>query len=238
MKHLPRKSDAEVLAIYESLLIMHPELSCTKQALYGAYLILCDTYMNGNKLLICGNGGSAADAGHIVGELMKGFNKKRVIPEADQIAIKMQCDLYNMLEKAKEPVEFIQSSNTTYDPAGLLQGALPAIDLTQHQALSTAFANDISPIFVFAQQVYGYGEPGDTLLAISTSGNAENCRFAAMTAKAKNMRVISLTGPDGGQLALIADCSIKTPGETTARVQEYHLPVYHTLCAMLEEKFY
>ena len=213
------ENDEEVLSLFENLFLIYPELYVIKDALLSSYQIMRDTFVNGKKLLICGNGGSAADAGHIVGELMKGFNKKRPLPVPIQNAVRLH---FTGLD----------------DPSGLLQGALPAIDLTQHQALSTAFANDISPKYVFAQQVQGYGVQGDTLLAISTSGNAENCCAAALTAKAKNMNVISLTGPNGGNLAKIADCAIRTPGESTARIQEYHVPVYHTLCAMLEEKMF
>jgi D-sedoheptulose 7-phosphate isomerase len=203
------ETDGEVLAIYEKLFKRYPALDGIRASFMNAYLLLRDAYRRGNKLLVCGNGGSAADSGHIVGELMKGFMKKRGIGR-----------LYNE------------------ESADLLQGALPAIDLTQHTALNTAVANDNSPDLMFAQQVLGYGAAGDVLLAISTSGNAENCRRAALTAKAKNLAVIALTGPDGGRLAEIADCAVKAPGDCTADIQEHHLPVYHTLCAMLEEKFF
>ena len=228
--HYSAEGNGDVLAVFESLFYDHPGLTGCKGAIFAAYLILRDLYMAGNKLLICGNGGSAADAGHIVGELMKGFCKKRPLPERDQKAITQQYDLWS-IEAGAHYCYF-------GDLGRQLQGALPAIDLTQHHALSTAFANDVSPKYIYAQQVHGYGVQGDALLAISTSGNAENCCAAALIAKAKNMSVISLTGPGGGRLGEIADCAIMAPGESTARVQEYHLPVYHTLCAMLEEKMF
>ena len=254
------EGDCDVISIFESLFATYPGLACCREAIFNAYLIMRDTFICGKKLLVCGNGGSAADAGHIVGELMKGFYKKRPLPEQSQRAIKQQFDNYNEMCLQKfgnnetDPFQY-DCNNANYqnsepqcvpsarndrldDPSKLLQRALPAIDLTQHQALSTAFANDVSPKYVFAQQVQGYGVRGDALLAISTSGNAENCCAAALVAKAKNMIVISLTGPGGGSLAHIADCAIKTSGDSTARIQEYHLPVYHTLCAMLEEKIY
>jgi len=218
------ETDNDVLSLYENLFERNPHLKTVRASLMEAYILIRDVYQNGNKLLICGNGGSAADSGHIVGELMKGFLKKRELePETRQNLTR----LYNALDNK-------QSSAW----AGLLQGALPAIDLTQHNALSTAFANDNSPTLVFAQQIYGFGTKGDALLAISTSGNAENCCIAALTAKAMGINVISLTGMDGGTLATIADCAIKTPGNSTYEIQEHHVQVYHALCAMLEEKFF
>lgn len=178
----------------------------------GACDILCAAYEKGGKLLICGNGGSASDAEHIVGELMKGFNMKRPLDGEEKEAMGELGDY--------------------------LQGALFAIALTGHPALSTAYLNDVNPKMVFAQQVYGYGRKGDVLLAITTSGNSENVLNAAKVAKAKEMKVIGLTGRDGGELKALCDICIIVPGDITADIQEYHLPVYHTICAMLEEKFF
>ena len=150
---------------------------------------------------------------HIVGELMKGFKKQRPVPA-------------DMREKLGE------------DLADHLQGALPAISLAGHAALSTAFLNDVAPDMVFAQQVYGYGNENDVLLAITTSGNSGNVLHAVKVAQAKNMKTIGLTGPKGGKLKEAADTCICVPGSCTADIQELHLPVYHALCAMLEERFF
>ena len=187
------------------------------EAVYG---ILERCYENGGKLLIAGNGGSAADAEHIVGELMKGFVKRRPVTE----------EMKEALEKA-DPVRGKELSEK-------LQGGLPAIALVDHAALSTAFANDVDGMLSYAQQVNGYGKPGDVFLGISTSGNAENVMYAAVTAKAKGMQVVGLTGKDGGKLAGIADAAVIVPEMETYKIQELHLPVYHALCLMLEHRFY
>ena len=185
-----------------------------------AYLLLRGCYSRGGKLLIVGNGGSCADAGHIVGELMKGFYLKRPFPEEKRAVIAAQTE--SLLPGTAE----------------LLQQALPAIDLTQHGALSTAVQNDLEPLLTAAQQVAGYGKPGNVVLGISTSGNAKNVALAVGVAKALGLSTIGLTGGSGGQLKELCDCAIIAPAHTPADVQEYHLPIYHTLCAMLEEKFF
>ena len=190
----------------------YPALIPISKDVQAAYEIMKESYEKGGKLLACGNGGSAADADHIVGELMKGFFKLRPIPAKEQEAVG---------EMGK-----------------YLQGALPAIALTGHSALSTAFLNDVHPAMVFAQQVYGYGQAGDVLIALTTSGNSVNVLHACDVAKAKGMKVIGLTGRDGGKLKDKCDCCIIVPANVTADIQEYHLPIYHTLCAMLEEHFY
>lgn len=190
----------------------YPALIPISKDVEAAYEIMKNSYEQGGKLLACGNGGSAADADHIVGELMKGFFKLRPIPAKEQEAVG---------EMGK-----------------YLQGALPAIALTGHSALSTAFLNDVHPAMVFAQQVYGYGQAGDVLIALTTSGNSVNVLHAADVARAKGMKVIGLTGRDGGKLKDKCDCCIIVPANVTADIQEYHLPIYHTLCAMLEEHFY
>ena len=187
-----------------------PVLIDMEGELMRAYDLLEDAYSQGGKLLLCGNGGSAADCDHIVGELMKGFYKKRPLGEREGLG----------------------------DLGDRLQEALPAISLTGHSALSTAFLNDVAPELVFAQQVYGYGRRGDILAAISTSGNSVNVVNAARVAKARGLSVISMTGKTGGVLKEISDVCLAVPAEVTADVQELHLPVYHTLCAMLEEHFF
>ena len=164
-----------------------------------------ECYENGGKLLVAGNGGSAADAEHIVGELMKGFKMPR-----------------------KPESAFAEK----------LQGALPAIALDGHPALSTAYMNDCEPLLCFAQQVNGYGKTGDVFLGISTSGNSKNVLFAATTAHAKGLKVIGLTGAKDSKLKDMSDVCIKAPQTETYMIQELHLPIYHYLCLMLEDKFY
>lgn len=214
------EKDEEVIKYYNRLFDRYPALNGLKDNIMAAYNTIYTTYINGGKLLVCGNGGSAADSDHIVGELMKGFFKKRQV--SDEFTAKLR-------RFAGEKAGMITAN---------LQGALPAIALSQHNALSTAFLNDVSPEMVFAQQVYGYGIDGDVLIAISTSGNSKNVAAAACVAKAKGMKVISLTGLGGGKLKELSDVLINVPGDHTADIQELHLPVYHTLCAMIEEKFF
>ena len=198
----------------------YPILERVREDIDVVYGILERCYENGGKLLIAGNGGSAADAEHIVGELMKGFVKRRPVTE----------EMKEALEKA-DPVRGKELSEK-------LQGGLPAIALVDHAALSTAFANDVDGMLSYAQQVNGYGKHGDVFLGISTSGNAENVMYAAVTAKAKGMKVVGLTGKDGGKLAGIADAAVIVPEMETYKIQELHLPVYHALCLMLEHRFY
>ncbi len=209
-----------VLEHYERLFRRYPALEGLREPVMEAYLLLHRCYAQGGKLLIVGNGGSCADAGHMVGELMKGFYLKRPFPEKQQAAIKAQTEA--LLPGAAEK----------------LQRALPAIDLTQHGALSTAVQNDLDPLLTAAQQAAGYGKPGDVILGISTSGNAKNVALAIATAKALGLSAIGLTGGSGGRLKELCDCTIIAPSSVTADVQEYHLPIYHTLCAMLEAKFF
>jgi len=206
----------EVLAYYDSLFERYSILNSQKVALMHAYTILVHCFRKGSKLLVCGNGGSAADADHIVGELMKGFNSARPLSEKE-------LDSYR---------RFLGDSGV------YLQQALPAVALTQHTALSTAFANDVAADMVFAQQLYGLAKTGDVLLAITTSGSSGNVVNAASLAKAMGMKIIALTGPNPGLVHDIADVSILAPGGRTSDIQELHLPIYHTLCAMLEEKFF
>ena len=204
----------------DELIKRYPILERVREDIEAVYGILERCYENGGKLLIAGNGGSAADAEHIVGELMKGFVKRRPVTE----------EMKEALEKA-DPVRGKELSEK-------LQGGLPAIALVDHAALSTAFANDVDGMLSYAQQVNGYGKPGDVFLGISTSGNAENVMYAAVTAKAKGMQVVGLTGKDGGKLAGIADAAVIVPEMETYKIQELHPPVYHALCLMLEHRFY
>ena len=204
----------------DELIKRYPILERVREDIDVVYGILERCYENGGKLLIAGNGGSAADAEHIVGELMKGFVTRRPVTE----------EMKEALEKA-DPVRGKELSEK-------LQGGLPAIALVDHAALSTAFANDVDGMLSYAQQVNGYGKPGDVFLGISTSGNAENVMYAAVTAKAKGMKVVGLTGKDGGKLAGIADAAVIVPEMETYKIQELHLPVYHALCLMLEHRFY
>ena len=204
----------------DTLTERYAELKVCKTEILEAYEALERCFASGNKLLVCGNGGSAADSEHIVGELMKGFVKKRTLGN----------DMAACLEKTDKDYGAELSKQ--------LQGALPAIALDGHPGLTTAYMNDCNPKLCFAQQVYGYGNKGDVLLAISTSGNSENIIYAAVTAKAKGLTVIGLTGNKDSKLSAKADICIKAPSETTHVIQELHLPIYHCLCLMLEERFF
>ena len=188
--------------------------------IYAAAETLCSAFRAGGKLVVCGNGGSAADAEHIVGELMKGFLKKRPLP----------APLREKLKSAfPEDADYLCEN---------LQGALPALSLVNAVALGTAFANDQAADLVFAQQVLGVGRKGDALLAISTSGNSKNVVYAAKTARALGLRVVALTGRSGGKLKDVADVTVAVPDDETYRIQELHLPVYHALCIAAEEEFF
>ena len=179
-----------------------------------------DCYKNGGKLLVCGNGGSAADAEHIVGELMKGFKKARHLAS---IEVEKLVEIDSLMGRTL---------------ADNLQGALPAIALDGHPALTTAYMNDCEPIICFAQQVYGYGCKNDVLFAISTSGNSRNVLYAVVAAKAKGMVVIGLTGENDSKLSAMSDVCIRVPSTETYQIQELHLPIYHCLCLMLEDYFF
>lgn len=204
------------------LIRRYPVLSVCREDIAKAYDILETCFTGGNKLLVAGNGGSCADAEHIVGELMKGFKLPRKCTE--EFADKL---------RAVDPIR-------GKELAEKLQGGLPAIALNGHQGLNTAYINDVENggLLMYAQQVNGYGKAGDVFLGISTSGNSKNVMYAAVVAKAKGMKVLGLTGSKGGQLAEIADVAIKVPETETYMIQELHLPVYHALCLLLEEKFF
>ena len=198
----------------------YPALKIVEDDIARAYQILEDSYKNGGKLLVAGNGGSAADAEHIVGELMKGFKLPR----------KPQSDFADKLIQTNTELGAVLAEN--------LQGALPAIALDGHPALSTAYMNDCEPLLCFAQQVNGYGKTGDVFLGISTSGNSKKVLYAATTAHAKGMKVIGLTGAKSSKLEQMSDVCIKVPQIETYMIQEFHLPVYHCLCLMLEDEFF
>lgn len=210
----------QVKAHLELLLKRYPILESVKSQIVQSYEIIRDCYDNGGKLIIGGNGGSCADAEHIVGELMKGFVLCRQLE-------KPLCDAMC----AVDPV-------LGADLAEQLQGGLPAVALSSHNALNTAFLNDVNGEMMYAQQVNALGKPGDVFLGISTSGNAKNVRYAAIVAKAKGMKVLGLTGKTGGVLNELADVNMVMPREETYQIQELHLPVYHALCLMLEEYFF
>jgi D-sedoheptulose 7-phosphate isomerase len=203
----------ELLERYPNLIFCKADILRAKEA-----LIRC--YEKKGKLLLCGNGGSAADCEHIVGELMKGFMSKRPLSSTQR-------------EKMSERCEDLRDETLSK-----LQNALPAISLTSFNSLNTAFSNDVDADLVFAQSVFGLGKTNDVLIAISTSGNSKNVLEAARVARSIGLKVIALTGRGGGALARIADVTIRVPEDETYRIQELHLPVYHYLCAEIEKYFF
>ncbi len=211
---------AETIARVEELISRYPALSRCKDSLDAALNMLCESFRNGHKLLTCGNGGSAADAEHMVGELMKGFLLPRTLGD----------DLYaRMQEICPNEANYFRDN---------LQGALPAIALVDQIALNTAFANDQAADLSFAQQVLGLGKEGDVLIAITTSGNSANVLYAVQMARVMGVKTIALTGLTGGKVKSLADISICVPENETYRIQEYHLPIYHMLCLALEQEFF
>ena len=212
-------------AAVDTLITRYPALAACAADVRAAVEALVDSYRAGGKLIVCGNGGSASDAEHIVGELMKGFLLPRHLGE-------------DLLEKLHETCDVIDPRTVDYFMQNL-QGALPAISLPSQLAISTAFSNDQAPDLTFAQQVLGLGKPEDILLGITTSGNSKNVLYAFRMAKALGMTSIALTGASGGKCASgFADIVIKAPEEETYKIQEYHLPIYHTLCIAVEEEFF
>lgn len=215
-----KKLEGHLQKHIELLISRYPALAAVKEDIIAAYLITERSYANGGKLLVAGNGGSAADAEHIVGELMKGFKLPR----------KPSAEYAERLIAANQELGKTLAEN--------LQGALPAIALDGHPALSTAYMNDCEPLLCFAQQVNGFGQAGDVFLGISTSGNSKNILYAATVAKAKGMKVIGLTGATDSKLTEIADICVKAPQTETYMIQELHLPIYHCWCLILEDKFF
>lgn len=206
---------------YINLLIeRYPSLDCIKEDIKKAYMVLEESIKNGGKILIAGNGGSAADAEHIVGELMKSFKKERKLSKKEK----------DNLIAVNHELGSVLAEN--------LQGTIPAIALDGHFALTTAYMNDCEPLLCFAQQVNGYGNKNDVFIGISTSGNSKNVLYAATVAKAKGLKVIGLTGERDSKLANMSDVCIKAPQTETYMIQENHLPIYHCLCLMLEERFF
>jgi D-sedoheptulose 7-phosphate isomerase len=204
----------------ELLMERYPSLETVKDEIVAAYCVMEACYEKGGKLLVAGNGGSAADAEHIAGELMKHFKIPR--PVSPEFA-----------EKLKE-----------VDPqrgallAENLERSLMAIPLVAHEALTTAYINDVDGLGVFAQQLFGFGRPGDVFLGISTSGNSRNVLNATVVARAMGIKVIGLTGASGGELAEVSDIAVRVPQTETYMIQELHLPVYHCWCLMLEDNFF
>ena len=204
----------------EELIARYPQLEPLKDEIQKAADALISCYVNGNKVLTCGNGGSSADSDHIVGELMKGFEHKRPVSDA-----------------VKSQLVAVSDERGNY-LAEKLQHGLPAISLTVHSALITAVANDTDANLIFAQQVMGYGNQGDILIGISSSGNSQNVVDALITARAKGLFVIGLTGETSGRMKQFCDILLNVPGKRTAFVQELHLPVYHALCLIVENHFF
>ncbi len=206
--------------ILDQLIEKYPALDVCKNDIREAGNTIIESYKHSGKLLTCGNGGSSSDAEHIVGELMKSFSMKRPIEQ----------ELADALQKISEERGQLIASK--------LEKALPAISLNAHSSLVSAVSNDIGGDFIFAQQVIGYGRKNDVLFGISTSGNSQNVVDACIVAKAKGLKVITLTGESGGKMKTFADVSICVPSTCTPDVQEYHLPVYHALCIMIESAFF
>ena len=204
----------------KNLIERYPSLSVCENEITKSVNMIIECYLHGGKLLLAGNGGSAADCDHIVGELMKGFMKKRELSD---------------VQKAKMKAASPELSD---EALGKLQGALPAISLPSFPALNTAFSNDVDADLIYAQGVFGLGKEEDILIAISTSGNSRNVVEAAKVAKATGLKVIALTGKSGGKLKELADVSITVPECETYKVQELHLPVYHYICAKIEDHFF
>ncbi len=197
----------------ELLLENYPQLAPCVSDIEAAFAMLRDCYAGGNKVLLCGNGGSASDADHISGELLKGFQSKRPLT-AEQI-------------EAFGP-----------ELAASLQQSLPAIPLTSFAALSTAYTNDVTAEHIYAQLTLGLGNPGDVLWGLSTSGNAVNVGHALKVGRGKGMPTLWMSGASGGAMKALCDVCICVPSSETFRIQEYHLPIYHVLCLMLEDHFY
>ena len=205
--------------IYDELFERYSALLCVKQNILNTFEIIKTTYLNAGTLYCAGNGGSASDSEHIVGELLKSFKKCRTVDEK----------IVNNLLNYGGDGEYILSK---------LEGSLPAVSLISQTSVLTAFANDKSWDMAIAQQLYGLGKQGDCLIVLSTSGNSKNCVYAALVAKAKGIKTVAFTGMKGGRLKEICDEAICVPELETFRIQELHLPTYHCLCAMIEEEFF
>lgn len=216
MKRLEEKLEKHI----DLLISRYPSLQSVRESIIEAYFLMEECYAHGGKLLIAGNGGSAADSEHFAGELMKRFKTPRPVSEEFAERLK-QIDPERGTELAKN-----------------LECGLMAIPLVAHEALTTAYINDVDGLGVFAQQLFGYGRAGDVFLGISTSGNSKNIMNATVVARALNIKVIGLTGENGGELAKVANVAVKVPETETYMIQELHLPIYHCWCLMLEDKFF
>ncbi len=205
--------NVETTDVFDALIARRPELRQCCRDIEAAFSVLCESFRSGGKLLVCGNGGSAADAEHICGELLKKFRKRRAVPA--EISAKLRPDL-----------------------AAKLEGALPAVSLVSMSGILTAFANDVAWETAFAQQVLALAKPGDVLIALSTSGNSANCVAAAEVMKAVGGKSIAFTGERESRLSEVCDVAIRVPETETYKVQELHLPVYHALCAAIEEEMF
>ncbi len=206
-----------VKSFYNDLFIRYPELEILKESVHEIYLLLCHCYKNQGKILICGNGGSASDAEHMTAELMKGFLLPRNLDSVD-------------LSK------FAQQDER--DLGMKLQQGLSAISLNSQMALLTAIMNDVGAEMIFAQQVFVYGHKDDVFIGFSTSGNSQNIINAVKIAKIKGMKTVVFTGENGGRLKSMSDYVLSVPADAVYKIQDYHLPIYHTLCAMLEKGFF
>ena len=202
------------------LIERYPVLEICKEDIISGYELLEECYTNGGKLLIAGNGGSAADAEHIAGELMKRFKTPRPIP--------------NELKERLIEIDPVRGENLSKN----LERPLMAIPLVAHEALTTAYINDVDGLGVFAQQLYGFGKKNDVFLGLSTSGNSQNVMSATVVARALGIKVLGLTGELGGELNMVSNVCVKVPETETYRIQELHLPVYHCWCLMLEDHFF
>lgn len=202
-------------SILSELVERYPALNKISSDIHRAFLCMEKSVTGDGTVFICGNGGSLADAEHIAGELLKSFRKKRAISD----------NIYNRLSAMGETGLLLRDK---------LEGAIPAIVLSSHPAFVSAYGNDKDALAAYAQQLYALGKSKDVLVAISTSGNAVNCIYAATVARAIGMKVVVMTGSDGGGLKELADVSIRVPESETYKIQELHLPIYHCLCAMLE----
>ncbi len=211
MKETSYKIINEIADRYPALGEILPEIKKAAE-------LMADCIKRGNKILLCGNGGSASDCLHIVGELMKEFKLKRPLSQEDKAALKAAGD------------DGYIGDN--------LQGAMPAVSLVGVTALESAYANDAAPDLGFAQQVFGLGNKGDVLIGITTSGNSKNVIYAATVAKAKGITTVALTGNGGGKIAELCDVALIAPESETYKIQEYHLPIYHNLCLALENEFF
>ncbi len=206
--------------LVQKLITTYPDLTNTAPQIGEAFELWKNSFDQGHKTLVCGNGGSAADSEHIVGELMKGFMLKRTLPTEERA----------LLEREYGEIGAYLGRH--------LQGALPTISLVSQTSLISAFTNDVAADLVFAQQVYGYGQPGDVLVGLSTSGNSANVLNALRVAKIKGLVTIGFTGADGGKMKELCNVTIRVPYHSTPDIQERHLAVYHTLCALLEQAFF